>query len=167
MTAVGEALLSRGIDGRTDAIDVTNIEPAVEDPDVFRELADAVDAVVPDATQPLAAWAVSIGDDCRRYADLTDMLDQQLAAVLEAAGVPLDEGSLSDALDRLVNGDIGLARRVAEHLPPPDQNATAELQAMFDRLVAGFNEALQQQALADLQRVDAGSALAAVRHLRR
>lgn len=167
MTAVGEALLARGIDGRTDAIDVTNIEPALEDPGVFRELADAVDVVVPDRTNPLSAWAVSIGDDCRRFGDLTEMLDQQLAAALDAAGVPLDEGGLSDALDRLMDGDIGLARSVAEHLPPPDPSATAELQAMFDRLVAGFNEAVQHQTLADLQRVDAGGALAAVRHLRR
>lgn len=37
MSAVGEALLARGIDGRSDAIDVTNIEPALEDPDVFRD----------------------------------------------------------------------------------------------------------------------------------
>lgn len=86
---------------------------------MFRELADAVDAVVPDRTNPLAAWAVSIGDDRRRYADLTETLDQQLAAALDAAGVPLDEGGLSDALDRLMDGDIGLARSVAEHLPPP------------------------------------------------
>jgi transcriptional regulator with XRE-family HTH domain len=168
MTAVGEALLARGIDGRTDAIDVTNIEPALEDPGVFRELADAVDVVVPDRTNPLSAWAVSIGDDCRRFADLTEMLDyQQVAATLDTAGMPLDEGGLSDAIERLMGGDIGLARSIVEHLPPPDPNATAELQAMFDRLVAGFNEAVQQQALADLQRVDASGALAAVRHLRR
>jgi len=167
MTGVGEALLARGIDGRTDAIDVSNIEPALEDPDVFRELADAVDAVVPDGTPPLAAWAVSIGDDCRRYAELTEMLGEQVVAVLDASGVPLDEGGLSDALDRLVAGDIGLARSIAEHLQQPDQNAAAELQAMFERLVAGFNDAVQEQVLADLQRVDAGGALAALQHLRR
>lgn len=166
MTVIGEALLSRGIDGRTDAIDVSNIEPALEDPDLFRELAHTVGAVVSDESRSLAAWAVSIGDDCRRYADLTDALDEQLAAVLGDAGVPLDEVGVSNAFDRLGAGDVDLARSIAEHLQAPDPNATAELQAMFDRLVAGFHEAAQQQALADLARVDAAGALAALHHLR-
>ncbi len=65
--AVGRALLARGIDNRADAIDVTNVAPAMAAPDTYLTLADDLDAIGRTTGQPVVDFAAETSSDARRF----------------------------------------------------------------------------------------------------
>src|SRR5207253_2767983 len=77
-TAIGRALLIRGLDDRVDAIDVSNIGPGLASPAMYRELAAHLDELGPTDDQPLVRFAAGTAADGRRFAELLEQLRGQL-----------------------------------------------------------------------------------------
>lgn len=69
-TLIGRSLLARGLDGDENAIDVTNVAPALAPPGTYEQLARELDAIDADAARPTIAFAVATAADARRFAEL-------------------------------------------------------------------------------------------------
>lgn len=170
--AIGRALLVRGIDTKPYAIDVSNIAPAMTDPNTYLALADDLDTVEPAADQPVAAFAAGTAPDARRFAELLTSLRNQNRELLEAAGkTPTDE-DVERLTENVMAGKTRsmlwlLARAAARRrFPTADPAVTAELRAMHDRLRDGWRDAVQQQTVVELRRADTSQVFEALDALR-
>lgn len=131
--AVGRALLARGVDDRTDAIDVTNIAPAMAAPDTYLTLADDLDGIEPTTGQPVIDFAVATSSDARRFAELLAHLRNQMRELLEAADKPATDEDVEHLTEKVIAGKtmpmLRLLTRAATRgrLPRADPTVTAEL----------------------------------------
>lgn len=138
--AMGRALLVRGIDKKPDAIDVSNIAPAMADPGTYLALADDLDTVEPTADQPVVAFAAGTAPDARRFAELLTSLLNQNRQLLEAAGKPATDEDVERLTEKVTAGKTRsmlwlLVRAAARRrFPTADPTVTAELRAMHDWL---------------------------------
>lgn len=165
-------LLVRGIDKKPDAIDVSNISPAMADPTTYLALADDLDAVESAVDQPVVAFAGGAESDARRFAELLTSLRIQNRDVLEAAGTPATDEDVERLTEKVMAGKTWsllwlLLRAAAQRrLPTADPALTAELRAMHDRLRDGWRDALERQAVVELRGADASQVFDAVDALR-
>jgi transcriptional regulator with XRE-family HTH domain len=170
--AMGRALLTRGIDMKPDAIDVTNIAPAMADPGTYLALADDLEGITPGSDEPVVAFAATTARDARRFAELLPVLRNQMRELLTAAHEQAADDDVEHLTERVIAGKTMpvvrlLVRAVARgRLPTVDPAVTAELRAMHGRLGKGWREAVEQQAIVELRRSDTAQALDALDALR-
>ncbi len=170
--AVGRALLARGIDNRADAIDVTNIAPAMAAPDTYLTLADELDAIESTTGQPVVDFAVETSSDARRFAELLAHLRNQMRELLEAADKPATDDDVEQLTENAIAGKtmpmLRLLTRAAARgrLPRADPTVTAELRAMHDRLRDGWRDAVERQAVIELRQADTAQVFDALEALR-
>lgn len=170
--AVGRALLARGIDNRADAIDVTNIAPAMAAPDTYVTLADDLDAIQPTTRQPVVDFAVGTSSDARRFAELLAHLRDQMRELLEAADKPATDDDVERLTEKVIAGKtmpmLRLLTRAATRgrLPRADPTVTTELRAMRDRLRDGWREAVERQTIIELRQADTAEVFDALDALR-
>jgi transcriptional regulator with XRE-family HTH domain len=172
VAAMGRALLTRGIDEKPDAIDVSNISPAMANPNTYLALADDLDTIEPTADQPVVTFAAGTATDARRFAELLTSLRHQNRRLLEAAGKPATDEDVERLTEKVVAGKTGsvlwlLLRAAARRrFPKADPALTAELRAMRDRLRDGWQHAIEQQAVTELRRADTAQVFEALDALR-
>jgi transcriptional regulator with XRE-family HTH domain len=170
--AMGRALLVRGLDKKPDAIDVSNIAPAMANPSTYRALADDLDTLEPTVDQPVVAFAAGTASDARRFAELLTSLHNQNREVLEAAGKPATTEDVERLTEKVIAGKtwsmLWLLLRAAarRRFPTADPAVTAELLAMHDRLRDGWRDALERQTVVEMRRADTSQVFEALDALR-
>jgi transcriptional regulator with XRE-family HTH domain len=170
--AMGRALLVRGIDKKPDAIDVSNIAPAMADPGTYLALADDLDAVEPAVDEPVVTFAAGTAPDARRFAELLKSLRIQNRELLEAAGKPATDEDVERLTEKVMAGKtwsmLWLLFRAAarRRFPTVDPTVTAELHAMHERLREGWRDALEQQTVVEVRRADTSQVFEALDALR-
>lgn len=170
--AMGRALLVRGIDKKPDAVDVSNIAPAMADPGTYLALADDLDTVEPAVDEPVVAFAAGTAPDARRFAELLTSLRNQNRELLEAAGKPATDEDVGRLTEKVMAGKtrsiLWLFARAAarRRFPTADPAVTAELRSMHDRLRDGWRGALERQAVVELRRADTSQVFEALDALR-
>jgi hypothetical protein len=158
--AVGRALLARGLDNHADAIDVSNIAPALADPKTYVALAESLDGLASSTGQPLVGFAAGIAPNARRFAELLMMLRHQMRQLLEAAGRPATDEAVERLTEKVVAGRAVPVLRLVVlaalrgRLPAADPAVTTELRAMRDQLRSGWRDAVEQQVVVDVRRAD-------------
>lgn len=170
--SIRRALLARGIDNRADAIDLTNIAPAMAAPDTYVTLADDLNAIEPTTGQPLVDFAVQTSSDARRFAELLAHLRTQMRELLEAADKRATDDDVEQLTEKVIAGRsmamLRLLTRAAARgrLPRADLTVTAELRAMRDRLRDGWREAVERQAVIELRQAGTAEVFDALDTLR-
>ena len=103
-TLIGRCLLARGLDGNEDAIDVTNLAPALAAPGTYEQLARKLDAIDADTARPTVAFASATAADARRFAELLPLLRAQLRELLAAAGRSTTDSDVERVTRQVVAG---------------------------------------------------------------
>jgi|GEM_PF-6338355 len=171
LASIGRTLLVRGLDGRTTP-DVSNIAPALANPDTYRELADVLDMIDTRDNDPIVAFAANLGPEARRFAELLPMLRTQMRNLLGAAGKPADDEAVERLVEKVFAGKtLPILRLMVRgalrgRLVSPDPKLTAELRAMLTRVRRQWRGAALQQTALEVEHAEAADVFAALDALR-